>query len=202
MAPISRQVVNPAAMLTILCNRSGSFDAMLRSTLARKPCNLSEPWDILAYTDDAAPGNLLSIDQSRKSYLFYWVFQQVQPEILTREAAWLIGGLIRTSVVKTAIGGVSAIFKAWLKLFFRDACNLTTGITIHSPRGPFTVVAKLSSVLADDDAFSGIWSSKTSSGNKPCFKCVNVVSERSGWSGNGHVSVACDNPNSFVFQDT
>ena len=143
--------------------------------------------------------HLVAIDNSRKAHLFYWIIQEVNKEALSHETTWFIGSLIRSNaIVKESLGGISGIFRRWVKLFFSDGGNFSAGVTIHSPRGPFTIVARLASILADDDAHRGIWCAKGSSGNKPCFKCANVVSVKSGWEGEEFVTVECDRPASFM----
>ena len=86
------------------------------------PSSLTQPWSIVVYTDEASTGALLKIDNTRKAYLWYWQFAEFGPEVLSREDAWFIGGVIRTKKVAKVQGGLSAVFKKWIERFFNTDC--------------------------------------------------------------------------------
>ena len=70
------EVTDPAALLNWLCTYSQCFSDELLQRLHRHPCTRHQPWNIVIYCDEAVPGNLLSLDHSRKSYCFYWQFHE------------------------------------------------------------------------------------------------------------------------------
>jgi len=83
----------PAALLSWMCESSPLFDTQLFELYACCPCTTSAPWSIVVYTDEAAPGALLRGDNTRKSHLWYWSFQEFGMGVLSREDAWFFGGL-------------------------------------------------------------------------------------------------------------
>ena len=154
--------------------------------------------DLVLYTDEAAPGDLLSVDNTRKAYVFYWAIEQFGVEVLSREQAWFVGAVIRSSIVKQVEGGLSAVFKLWVRQFFLSGANFSHGVTCHGSRSVFMIKAKINTILCDDAAKSGIWSAKGSSGIKPCMNCLNVVAaRRDHLEGDGLVSIQCDNTSEF-----
>jgi len=146
---------------------------------------------------------MLAQDVTRKSYCFYWQFENLGPELLSREEVWLVGGILRTTVVKEVVGGVSAVFKLWLARFFQSGHDFRSGVFVQCAMGSFMVAAVLNTVLADEAALKAIWDTKGSSGLKPCMHCMNVCSVRSELEGGRFVSVSCHTPSKFrAFSDS
>ena len=111
--------------------------------------------------------------------------------MLNRENMWFTGGAIRSQQVKLIKGGLSAAFKHWVKLFVAPLHNFEKGVTCHFGDGSVRLLfAKLSGVVADEDALRGMFRFKGSAGIKPCFKCCNLVSVRSNLDGDG--AVGCE----------
>ena len=187
-------VVNPAAQLNWHCSFSSTFSKALDALVAG---NLHATLDLVVYTDEAAPGDLLSVDHTRKALVFYWAIEQLGVEVLFREQV-VVGAVIRSSIVKQVEGGLSAVFKLWVRQFFLSGANFSHGVTCHGSRSVFMIKAKINTILCDDAAKSGIWSAKGSSGIKSCMNCLNVVAaRRDHHEGDGLVSIQCDNTSEF-----
>jgi hypothetical protein len=77
-------VVNPFAMLCWLANLSRAFCGFLKQKLLEHPCSPTQPWNIVFYTDEASPGNLLRVDNTRKCHAFYWSFSEFGAEALSK----------------------------------------------------------------------------------------------------------------------
>ena len=71
-------VVNIFAPLSYLCTASPNFCELLRTTAARSPPSPQQPWTLIACMDEAAPGNVLSVDMSRKVCLYYLSFSGIR----------------------------------------------------------------------------------------------------------------------------
>lgn len=178
---ISWELVNPFAVLNLLAQKVPGFGSALRGRLAERPCSPDQPWSIIYYTDEASTGNLLHIDPSRKSWLFYWSFKEFGP-LLSNESCWFLGGVLRTQRASKVRGGLSSIFKHHLRVFFGSDRNMhDQGVTIHCADGGVLMLwATLGLTLADEAALKGLWSLKGSSGTRPCGRCANVVNHRAG----------------------
>ena len=110
-------VVDPAALLCWLCHMSPSFEKAFAGAHESKPSHRGQPWSIIVYLDEATPRNMLDQDVTRKSWCFYWQFEELGAELLSKDEVWLVGGIIRTETVKDVLGGVSAVFKHSLTYF-------------------------------------------------------------------------------------
>ena len=171
---------NPFALLNVLASTTPAFKELLATSLERHPLTSSRPWRVIVYTDEASPGNLLAIDHKRKCHVLYWSFAEFGREALCREEAWLLGGIIRSSVASEISGGLSCVVKNFLRLFWGSAsADLATHGCVVAAVGQL-LFAKLAVVVADHDAIRGIYSIKGSAGLKPCsLLCKNVIMGRS-----------------------
>ena len=78
-------IVDPLPLLNWLCDQSPTFAEVLFYLLERHPCSVANPWSIVAYVDEAVPGNMLNLDHTRKAHCWYWSFGEFGPELLCRE---------------------------------------------------------------------------------------------------------------------
>jgi hypothetical protein len=132
------------------------------------------------YQDEATPGNLLRPDNKRKTQVWYWSFAELGHGLLSKASAWVVAGVLRSTVVSQVKGGLSSAFRALMRLFFGNPHNFaTSGITLPCNPGVL-VFARLGACLADEAAIKHTWSVKGASGSKPCMLCKNVVEARTG----------------------
>ena len=113
-------VFDPAALLNWSCQLSDNFCIAFESLLRQHPCSLGSPLSLIVYVDEAAPGDLLAQENTRKSHCWYWAFEEWGAAILSREECWFIGGILRSSKAKKVKAGARGMFKHWLKLFFGE----------------------------------------------------------------------------------
>ena len=144
---LSWDVVDPAALLSWLCSVSAAFDTQIAALHASRPSSHARPWSLVIYVDEATAGALLRLDPSRKSHLWYWQFEEWGPEILSRESNWFLGGVLLSESVHNIEGGLSCVFKYWLKQFFRAGANFADGITCHGRAGTFVIRAVLKTFI-------------------------------------------------------
>ena len=89
--------VHPFAILNYFAQQDPKFCEVLYDIALRIPSSPQNPWHIAWYLDEACPGNLLSVDQGRKSQLIYWTSRQLGSERLSKEANWMLGGVVKSS---------------------------------------------------------------------------------------------------------
>ena len=173
--------VHPGVALSWLAQRSEAFTKVLEECLARSPSTFDQKWHIIMYADEACPGNLLKVDNTRKSVCVYWAFEEQGHELLSRENNWFLAGILRSSIIKRVAGGLSCVFKCLMEVFFGASFNFAlTGVTVHTTNHVQHIFADLGTLVADEAAIKSIWSVKGSSGWKPCLLCKNVVGTRFG----------------------
>ena len=67
-------IISPFAMLQWFARHTPAFKECLGNKLSEHPCTPSKPWNIIFYTDEASPGNLLRVDNARRTHAFYYSF--------------------------------------------------------------------------------------------------------------------------------
>lgn len=195
-------VPNPFALLWLMCSSCASLaEAFRKAAVGRDP---TEPWRLVFYSDEATPGNLLRLDNSRKSHIFYFSFADFDHDLLSREHLWFVGGLIRSKIASKIRGGLSCIFRTLLALFFGAVHNFeTTGVTlpVGPSEPPLQLLARMSCCVADEAALKALWCFKGASGQCPCMLCRNVVEPRGNlpsFDASGYiVDLRCHEPSRF-----
>jgi len=132
------------------------------------------------YSDEVTPGNQLKPNNLKKTQAVYWSIFEFGAAALADEEAWFEIAVMRSSVVKTIQGGMSAVFATVLEQFFNPNGHhmLETGITLHLFSGERKIIfIKFLYKLADEAALHAVWGCKGSSGLKPCLKCENVFNK-------------------------
>ena len=138
-------MLNPFAMLHWLLERVPAFRPSFTSALDK--AGLGSPLDLVIYSDEVTPGAVLSGRRARKTQCLYWTFLQFGASALSNEHAWFTATTMRAGEVEKIDGGMSAIWRAILRLFFggpgqtdfRDGVHLPIGLHASS-----IVFAKLS----------------------------------------------------------
>ena len=93
------EIAHPFAMLQHVCKVSTSFANLLLGTVASVPNNLSDPWNLIVYTDEVTPGNPLAYRNARKFHAVYFSVLEFGPEILCHENAWFTLATVETTKV-------------------------------------------------------------------------------------------------------
>ena len=96
------------------------------------------------------------------------------------QEVWFEIALARTETVKDTKGGVSAVVKKLLDIFFHgDHDPRTAGISLQlHDGGNMHLWLGLGPIIADESALHGIYSCKGAAGLKPCMLCCNLFNLR------------------------
>ena len=182
-AMVSIPVQHPWAMLHVVAKACPNFAGLLASTAAATPSSPSSPWGLCVYSDEVSPGNQLRHDNRRKMQVVYYGFLAFGAAALSCEDAWLVATTVRSSVVQSIDGGMSAVIGGILKLFFaadgHDMRLAGIPLSLHTDGSvpqEIRLHVALASILADEAALHATWLCKGASGTKPCVLCMNVVS--------------------------
>ena len=169
------QELLPAAL-----DRCDAFRSAVADALSRTPCSPDRPWNLVIYLDEVTPGNPLRPDNQRKIIAFYVGFLELG-HLLRIEQFWLCVGVLRASIAKQVVGGVSAVVRALLRsLLLGPQSVAKVGIPACLSPGVCRIVwARVRRILADEAACKAVWCTKGASGIRPCCDCKNVVSDRS-----------------------
>ena len=130
---------------------------------------------VIGYNDEITPGDVLHPDPRRKCTCFY-ISTLDWADHLHNEQAWLPVAVLRSEVLKTTQGGLSAamrtLFDSWIPSFEGRSLQVC-GETIWLP-------ISLDALIFDEPAMHHTWSVKGSAGRRPCILCKDCVSKAVG----------------------
>ena len=160
-----------AAALQMKANQCMGFAKLLEATIRKHPTGLT----LIAYHDEATPGNVLQPDNQRKATLLYISFLEFY-QFNRTEHAWTTCGVLRHTSCVQISGGLSAWFRQYLLSMLPPRGKLLhEGEALILPGGTVLVTIRKVKFFADEAALKATLGSKGASGKKPCHKCVNLV---------------------------
>ena len=172
--------VNIFAMLQLLVRQCPQFATFMRERITATRPSPQRPWRLILYNDEAQPGNLLSLDGTRKCQLIYFSFMEWGHDVLCRDHAWILAGLVRSSVALKTVGGMSCLLRLLLNSWFGPSFNLLeSGCTLDCGDEHVLLFGRPAIVISDEAAMKGLFCNKGASGIKPCMYCKNVCLPRS-----------------------
>ena len=162
------ELLRPQALLDTCTRVSEGFRSLFRG----HRMSPEHPWHLILYHDELTPGDLLAAEQNKKHFAFYFSFREFGQAALSHECCWLPVAILRSSIARGCVGGVSAVCKLIIRLFFfgRESF-LSTGVVIDAGDGPFLFFAELGNVLGDEGALQATYNLKGASGLRLCLKC-------------------------------
>ena len=192
-APFVWEVGDLPKVLKHFTHVSVEFKDMLADLHARHPSSPGRPWKIIFYFDEATPGAVLDLNNSRKLWCFYISFRELGPSRLCMEGAWIPIAVLRTTECYNIKGGFSYCARVLLRHILLGPGNMRTDgvlLPISPPDGAALVFATFGNILCDYAACNAFWNSKTASALKPCFSCGNCAA----LDDDGHCSLAAHDP--------
>ena len=145
------------------------------------------------YFDEATPGAVLDLDNSRKLWCFYISFKGLAPSKLGIEGAWIPTAALRATACSNIKGGFSYCARVLLRHILLGPGHMRTDgvlLPISPPDGAELVFATFGNIRCDDAACKAFWNSKTASALKPCFSCGNCAA----LDDDSHCSLAAHDP--------
>ena len=117
---------------------------------------------------------------------------------LTNTLSWACGGSLRSEDARKVAGGLSAVFRGWMRLFFIGAQALDKGLALPVRGAAGEIVGEriyffaFHAMVADESALKHILDVKGASGLRICLKCKNITSESSELDAQGNYIMACN----------
>lgn len=177
--PMVVDIISPLVFLTHAFGQPGTFHEFMLERLQQCPCSLESPWQLLLYSDEVTPGNVLG-EARRKLWVIYTSFRQFGAIGLQKESCWFPVLCVRTSVVNQIDDGMSQLTAAILKhIFVASPCQVQQGFFMKCPQGnPHFFAFTMGSVLQDGAAHKLMYGCRGDAGTRFCFICMNLVAER------------------------
>ena len=158
------------------------FASVLKQVLSERA---GQPLNIIVYSDEVVPGNVIKPDNRRKLVQWYVSFVEFRLH-LRNERVWLPVAALRSSMIQDIAGGLSAASRALFHSIVHEEDSLLKGTAVEIP-DPMLVTGRLSVFVGDESALKHVWAVMGASGVKTCFCCTNVVKK-----GNPLLSVCPD----------
>ena len=178
---IDVEFLAPLAWLHTACASAAPCSNLVAQSLRNHPSTHQRPWGMIVYSDEVSPGNQLLSDNARKVQVVYFSFREFGAAALADEEAWWVACVVRSTIVNSLLGGMSALIGAFLKLSFDPAGHnaRTAGVALRLHGGELARVwYTFAFTVADESALKQTWRCKGASGTKPCLLCMNVVQHK------------------------
>lgn len=159
----------------------GGFRKFLKQRLLEKPPTADAPWNIVMYSDEVTPGNVLKVLNTRKFHAIYWSFMELGSNALSLEEAWFTILIEFSTWVNQMHANISQVFKQIIKQFFQPGGFdfATSGILLEFSDVDIRLWAKLGGVLQDGGAHKFVWHLRGDGASKFCVLCRNLFTEES-----------------------
>ena len=131
------------------------------------------PLQIVLYTDELTPGNVLRPDNRRKCTVFYFSLLGLG-HLLRLEQMWFTAAVLQSNKLKQISGGLSVATSLLLEEMLGCAAA-NTRFTLKISGRPHQTNLELHNLIADEDALHKIFSSKGATSIRPCLLCKNVL---------------------------
>ena len=99
-------LLDPAATLSTLVERSRDLQALYTDAWRRTPCSQLSPWRVVVAFNEFTPGNKLSLDQGRKTMVLSFSFVELGQAAMSRGSSWITFGVARSNMIKQAVHSV------------------------------------------------------------------------------------------------
>ena len=188
-------LINMFSLMQGLFEQDGAFTALVKTSLHKFPSTHSTPWSLIYYCDEVVPGNPLSADTSRKVQTAYLSFKEFGPIALSKEEAWLVALIARSSQIMEMEAGMSQATAVVLNyIFHHPACSPDVGGLMLKDGSGNTVKLwfKLGIMLQDGAAHKVVWGLRGDAASKFCVFCQNLLTKKSNIvdESNEHILVA------------
>ena len=97
--------------------------------------------------------------------------------------AWFEVAVVRSTLTRDIVGGVSGLFKKLVHLFIGPGADHnmeTAGVVVGRPGRAMHIFASVRALVADEGALHAIFACKGAGGLKPCLLCTNVYAHGGG----------------------
>ena len=171
--PIRWMIIHPFAFIWYLSSICDDFAQVMMSSTQSA---VNRCLDLILYGDELTPGNPMRSDGGRQAFNFYYGFVNWPRWLLHRKDGWLCFGSLQTRVIDGIVGGVGALMRTILRVFFVDGTsNCSVGFMfVHKGETEYCK-AKFKGFIADEKGLKEFCDLKGASGTKCCVSCKNVV---------------------------
>ena len=137
-------VMNPARLLAIAVETSPDLSLEYARAAARKMPSRASPWSLIVGFDEFSPGSKLKVDNRRKCQVLSISFLELGHRNLQHDLCWLPCAVVRTTIIRKAVGGWSAMLKMFLLEILCGAEGFSTaGAALTIGGWPYVLFANM-----------------------------------------------------------
>ena len=113
--PKNIPVASPFATISAALEESASFRKFLERRLRKCPSTPEKPWNIILYSDEVTPSNVIATVNNRKFQAVYWSFLEFGVNALSHEETWFPLMTEFSTTINSLSGGLSQAFGSAIK---------------------------------------------------------------------------------------
>ena len=137
-----------------------SFQSLIRTLNERQPNSATSPWHLSIYADETTPGNVLSLDVARKTFVVRVTIREFGPHLVKNPAVWIPILFVRSSVLGGIAGGMAAVWRMVLRQLFIVEQVSTRGVPVELGSEFTRLYFAVGNFLLDGDAVRGVHGAK------------------------------------------
>ena len=172
------QCTSFSKLITRMIRDCPGFREALVELWVSKPCTQSNPYSLILYGDELVPGNVLALDQTRKLFGCQGCIKDLGPMFIRSDSSWFPLFCIRHTLAAEIPGGMSYVFRMYLRHLLLVEKISARGILVPLDTGAghnVVLYFKVSNLIADGDALRMLLNWKGAKGKVACFFCLNVL---------------------------
>ena len=202
---IEWKICEPSLLVRYVVGSRPELQDVYAAAAKRSPPTKEQPWDLLVCFDEWSPGDICSIDNTRKTMVLSFNFEQLGSLTLQKDYSWMVPICVRTSKIKQVMGGWSHMLKRFFHtLLLGDHGAMTDGITVVVRESILVIYCRVKCLGSDYDGLRMAYDWRGASSLRGCLKCSNVFKKGSdlAWRCGNCVETTCVDKTQLIERST
>ena len=169
------ELLEPNLLLEHVVGSCPALQDVYRVALEAKPPTPDRPWDLMVCYDEFSPGDMLNYDNSRKTMVLAFNFEQLGTAVLDKDYSWMVPIAVRSVKIKKVLGGWSHMLKRFFHVLLLGAHGgATVGVRVVCHERPYVIHYRVRYLGSDYDGIRMGFDWKGANSLYACLKCSNV----------------------------
>ena len=174
------KILDPSILVGHVVGSCPELQDVYAAAARRSPPTREQPWDLLVCFDEWSPGDICNIDNTRKTMVLSFKFEQLGDFALQKDYTWMVPITVRTTNIKQVMGGWSHLLKRFSHtLLLGDHGAMTVGITVMVHGSPLVIDCRVKCLSADYDGHRMAYDWRGATSLRGCIKCSSVFKKGS-----------------------
>ena len=169
------ELLEPNLLLAHVVGSCPALQDVYRVALEAWPPTPDRPWDLMVCYDEFAPGDMLDYDNTRKTMVLAFNFEQLGTAVLERDYSWMVPIAVRTAIIKEVVGGWSHMLRRFFHVLLLGAHGgATVGVTVVCHERIYVIHYRVRYLGSDYDGLRMGFDWKGANSLCACLRCSNV----------------------------